>query len=199
MKKGIILTFSFLILAFFGFYIYKNNYFIPESQESIYQRRIKIFEKTIKEFENSRTGRIDLTSTIILRWRIKDFKANENDIEYCENESQNVKYICEINNEDWYGSETKTELPKNELKSLAIFIDGKYIKLDVSQMFNPNFSGELNKSQFQIKKFKHYYLLFGFFSDGAGTYTAHWKIQNEKAERIKISNNDEDFQWQNFK
>ncbi len=48
MKKGIILTFSFLILIFFGFYSYKNNYFIPESPESIDQRRIKIFEKTKK-------------------------------------------------------------------------------------------------------------------------------------------------------
>ena len=199
MKKGIILTFSFLILVFFGFYSYNNNYFIPESPESIDQRRIKIFEKTTKEFKNYRFGRIDLTSTINLRWRIKDFKASENDIEYCENESQNVKYICEINNEDWYGSETKTELPKNELKSLAIFIDGKYIKLEVSQMFNPNFSGELNKDQFQIKKFKHFHLLLGFFSDGAGTYTVHWKIQDGKAERIKISNDDVDFQWQKFK
>ncbi len=197
MKKGIILIFSFLILVFIGFYMYKNYYFVPESPESDYQRRVKIFEKTAREFENSKSGRIDLTSTINLRWRINDFESQNHNIEYCENEYQHTKYICNIDDKEWYGSDIKMELPKNELAALAIFIEGKYIKLDVSQMFNPNTNGELNKDQFKIKDYKNYYFLYGFFSDGAGTYTAHWKIKNGKAERIKISNEDIDFEWQN--
>lgn len=72
----------------------------------------------------------------------------------------------------------KLDLPRNELTALAIFIDDKYIKLDTSKMFNPNINDELNKSQFKIKKYNKFYIFYGYFSDGAGTYTAHWKIKD---------------------
>ena len=107
-----------------------------------------------------------------------------------------LEYICKIDNEIWYGSDFRMDLPKNELKSLAVYVDGKYVKLDVSQMFNPNKNGELNRNQFKIQKKFDYYILYGFFSDGAGTYITKWKIKDGKSERYKISNDDEDFEWQ---
>lgn len=97
----------------------------------------------------------------------------------------------------WFGSDFRMHLPKNELEKLAIYIDKKYIKLETTQMFNPNINGELNKEQFKIEKHTDYYILYGFFSDGAGTYTTKWKIANGKSKRYKISKEEEDFQWQN--
>jgi len=63
-------------------------------------------------------------------------------------------------------------------------------------MFNPNFSGTLFESQFKLKRYKDYFILFAFFSDGAGSYSAHWKIENGKSERIVLSIEEEFFEWQ---
>ncbi|GEN75215.1 hypothetical protein CHA01nite_09550 [Chryseobacterium hagamense] len=115
------------------------------------------------------------------------------------NKNQDARYICTIDNKDWYGSDFKMDLPKNELKLLVIYIKGKYIELDISQMFNPNLTGALNNYQFKLTYYAGFYLLYGFFSDGAGAYTAQWKIQNGKTDRIKLSNEDKDFKWQNIK
>ena len=87
-------------------------------------------------------------------------------------------------------------IKESDLKDLSIYHNNRYIKLDVSQMFNPNYSGELNKSQFKIEKHKEFFILYGFFSDGAGTYTTNWTIKDGKSKRSKLSNDDEDFNWQ---
>ena len=63
-------------------------------------------------------------------------------------------------------------------------------------MYNPRFGFELSSQQFKIIKKAHDYLLYGYFSDGAGSYTAHWKITNGKSFRLKISNDESDFKWQ---
>ena len=191
MKKKFIIFVGVFILILLGF---KRYYF---SEEKIRERRIETFNERANDFKKSKSGIIDLADEINLRWRIKNFISENHKIEYCEN--QDAKYICKIDNNDWYGSDFRMDLPKNELKSLAIYIDEKYINLDVSQMFNPNNSGELEKNQFKIKKVNDLYILYGYFSDGAGTYTTSWKIRNGKSERNKISNNEEDFVWQNEK
>lgn len=194
MKKKFIIFVGVFILILFGLFAFKRYYF---SEEKIRERRIETFNERANDFKKSKSGIIDLADEINLRWRIKNFISENHKIEYCEN--QDAKYICKIDNNDWYGSDFKMDLPKNELKSLAIYIDEKYINLDVSQMFNPNNSGELEKNQFKIKKVNDLYILYGYFSDGAGTYTTSWKIRNGKSERNKISNNEEDFVWQNEK
>ena len=191
MKKKFIIFVGVFILILLGF---KRYYF---SEEKIRERRIETFNERANDFKKSKSGIIDLADEINLRWRIKNFISENHKIEYCEN--QDAKYICKIDNNDWYGSDFRMDLPKNELKSLAIYIDEKYINLDVSQMFNPNNRGELEKNQFKIKKVNDLYILYGYFSDGAGTYTTSWKIRNGKSERNKISNNEEDFVWQNEK
>lgn len=188
----------FLILGLVGIFYYQD-YLFPESEKEMIERRTKIFETVIKDYDNSKSGKIDLTELINIRWRINEFKAENHKIRYCENEYQDAKYVCKIDGEEWFGSDFKMDLPKYELKTLSIFIDGKYVKLKISQMFNPNSTGELNKNQFKIKKESNYYILYGYFSDGAGTYTAHWKIKNGVSERIALSYDEEDFEWQNSK
>jgi hypothetical protein len=64
-------------------------------------------------------------------------------------------------------------------------------------MFNSNFSGELSKNQFKIVKEGNQYVLYGLFSDGAATYTAHWRIVDTISIREVISNAEEYFSWQN--
>ena len=194
MNKIFIIFIGILIVILLGLFTFKRHYF---SEEKIRERRIETFNERANDFKKSKSGIIDLADEINLRWRIKNFISENHKIEYCEN--QDAKYICKIDNNDWYGSDFRMDLPKNELKSLAIYIDEKYINLDVSQMFNPNNSGELEKNQFKIKKVNDLYILYGYFSDGAGTYTTSWKIRNGKSERNKISNNEEDFVWQNEK
>ncbi len=192
MKKIVIISIGTLILILLGLFAFQRYYF---SEERIRERQVETWNERVNEFKNSKSGKIDLTNEINLRWTVKDFSSENHKIEYCE--SQDAKYISKIDNNDWYGSDFKMDLPKNELKSLTIYIDEKYIKLDVSQMFNPNNGEELDKNQFKIKKEKDFYILYGFFSDGAGTYTTSWKIRNGKSERSKISNDEEDFKWQN--
>ncbi|MDQ1161678.1 hypothetical protein QE422_002046 [Chryseobacterium sp. SORGH_AS 447] len=82
MKKILILIIGFFFLLLAGIIIYQKFYLSPRS---IQKRKIEIFEERIKEFENSKSGLIDLTDSIHLRWRIKDFKAENHNIEYCEN------------------------------------------------------------------------------------------------------------------
>lgn len=149
----------------------------------------------IKEPIKSKSGKINLTKNVFLNWKIKDFNKTEHEIEYCE--SIDAKYICKIDDKDYFGSDFRIDLPKNELESLSISIDNKSTELDASQIYNPNYSGELNNDQFKLVKKKDYYILYAYFSDGAGTYTTNWKIKNGKAQRGKLSSDEDDFTWQN--
>jgi hypothetical protein len=89
------------------------------------------------------------------------------------------------------------ELPRTQLSQLKIYINNKPVALNVSGMFNPRFGYELSEQQFKLVKKGVTYLLYGYFSDGAGTYTAHWKVSNGKSVRLRISNDEKDFAWQN--
>ena len=191
MKRVLVFVLLFLVIVFGSIFLFKAYYFSPEK---IRERQIETFNSRIEELKNTKFGRIDLTESINIRWKIKEFVAENHDIDYCENANEDAKYICEIDGEEWLGSDFKMDLPRNELTALAIFIDDKYIKLDTSKMFNPNINGELNKSQFKIKKYNKFYIFYGYFSDGAGTYTAHWKIKDGKSERVVLSSNDNDFE-----
>ena len=137
---------------------------------------------------------IKLSKNVHLNYEIKKFDKSKHLLTFCKKGVQ--KFICEIDNKKWFGSELQIEIPKNELVKLSIKIHGKTTNLDVSQMYNPNFGGQLGKNQFKLVKYKNYYKLFGYFSDGAGTYTSHWRIVNGNSNRILISNDEKDFEWQ---
>lgn len=194
MKKKILIFIGILIILFAGYFFSQKFYYVEKTADERDRERMEIFTKRVNEFLESKSGKFNLSKNIILRWRIQNFKKSEHKLEYCDKNNQ--KIICEIDNEDWYGSHLKTALPKNQLKDLFIFIDNNYIKLETSQMFNPNFGGELFKNQFKIEKYSDFYILYGFFSDGAGTYTTNWKIKNGKSERRKLSIDEKDFDWQ---
>ncbi len=151
--------------------------------------------KKNSKVEKVNSGRIDLTDEIKLDWSIKEFNKELHEIEFCE--SIDANYICKIDNEDWFGSDFRMDYPKNKLDNLSVKINDCHVKLEVSKMFNPNHSGELNKNQFKLEKKNEIYILYGFFSDGAGTYTTNWKITNCKSVRSKISLDEIDFEWQN--
>ena len=141
-------------------------------------------------------GEILFENNIKLHWTIKTFNEKEHQIKICKSDF-GVQYICAIDNAIWYGSDIPVDKPKNQLTNLVLEIGKNKIILDVSSMFNPNFSGELSKHQFKIIKEGNQYVLYGFFSDGAGTYTAHWKIVDTISIREVISNLEEYFSWQN--
>ena len=141
-------------------------------------------------------GEILFENNIKLHWTIKTFNEKEHQIKICKNDF-GVQYICAIDNAIWYGSDIPVDKPKNQLTNLVLEIGKNKIILDVSSIFNPNFSGELSKHQFKIIKKGNQYFLYGFFSDGAGTYTAHWRIVDTISIREVISNSEEHFFWQN--
>ena len=91
------------------------------------------------------------------------------------------------------------DLPRNSLTKLTIKINGAEVPLDITGMYNSSFKNELRTDQFKLKKVEVGYVLFGHFSDGGGTYTAHWTIIKNKSIRNKISTDESDFYWQTEK
>ncbi len=84
--------------------------------------------------------------------------------------------------------------PEINLKNLTITIGGHEIELETSGMFNVSFGNYFRDNQFFLKKNGEDYFLEGMFSDGAGAYMVQWKIVKGKSERIKILNNEKDFE-----
>lgn len=140
------------------------------------------------------SGIISFENNVKLHWTIKAFKEKEHQIKICKSDF-GAQYICAIDNAIWYGSDIGLDKPKNQLNNLVLEIEKNKIILDVSSMFNPNFSGKLSKHQFKIEKEGNQYVLYGFFSDGAGSYTAHWRIIDNLSIREVISNSEEYFSW----
>jgi len=138
---------------------------------------------------------VKITDGITLTGMIEKFNASMHKIDTCSDNFGN-KYICKIDKKVWYGSDRGLELPRNKLLWLKIKIKNKSIPLNVAGMFNPAFEYELSSNQFKLKKGKNGYILYSFFSDGAGTYTAYWEINNYKSHRILISTNEKYFSWQ---
>jgi len=139
-----------------------------------------------------RISSIDLDNGITLVGTIEKFDQSKHEYDTCDS-GLGWKYICLIDGKIWYGSDAGMELPRNQLKSLTIKIDGHEIELETSGMFNVSFGNYFRDKQFLLKKNGEDYILEGMFSDGAGAYIVQWKIVKGKSERIKISNNEKDF------
>jgi hypothetical protein len=180
---------------------FKYHYFTNPHYVSRNSRTMKILTASILTLFFSVANGQKITSTVSLSDHIKlkgiieRFDASKHKIDTCTYEFT-FKHICRIDGKKWYGSDQGLELPRTHLKQLKIYINKKPVSLDVSGMFNPRFGYELSEKQFKLVKKGTQYLLYGYFSDGAGTYTAHWRISNGKSTRIKISNDERDFTWQ---
>jgi hypothetical protein len=130
---------------------------------------------------------LELSDGVVLFGVIQKFDKNNHTIDTCTDELRQ-KYICKIDGKPWYGMDRGLESPKTQLTDLRLVINGLTIPLDVSGMFNPRFSYQLIRKQFNLKKNGGEYELSGFFSDGAGTYEATWKINTGKSVRTSIAN-----------
>ena len=139
-------------------------------------------------------GRFNIYTNVTLDWEIQEFEKSKHKFDYCI--ESGWKYICKIDDSEWFGSDLGMEYPKNQLAKLVLTIGNQKYQLLTSKMFNPNFSGYLDENQFKLVKYNDYFILYSFFSDGAGSYSAHWKIKNDIAERIVLSNDEKYFEWQ---
>ena len=143
----------------------------------------------------SNVATIKLDNQIFLTGTVETFDPTKHTYDTCDT-GLGWRSFCLIDNKIWFGSDSGMELPRNQLTNLKIKIDGQVISLDVAGMYNPNWDNTLRREQFLIKKGEVGYYLYAFFSDGAGTYTVHWKIVKGNSIRLKISNDDSDFFWQ---
>jgi hypothetical protein len=138
-------------------------------------------------YKQNDTSILDLDKEITLIGILEKFKKEQHRIDTCLDEFKQ-KYICKIDDKPWYGLDRGLELPKNQLVSLAIIINGNKIPLETSGMFNPHFGHQLTERQFSLNKKNKEYQLSGYFSDGAGTYEASWKISDGKSKRTALYN-----------
>ena len=148
-----------------------------------------------KGFSQTQSGEIVLKKNASILWSTNVFKESEHKVEICKTEL-GWEFICKIDDKPWFGSDLGMEKPDSQLIKLILKIDNQIVELDVSGMFNTNY---LTKDQFLLKKEGEFYKLYAFFSDGAGSYTAHWLIINGSSIREVISSDEKYFLWQNEK
>ncbi len=142
----------------------------------------------------TRQGELSLSEDVSLRWKSELFIASQHKVETCRDTSGS--YVCAIDGAVLYGLDRGMDLPRNQLTQLIVAIGHIRIELDVRNMFNISYDGTLHATQFKIQKEGAYIRLYGFFSDGAGTYTVHWRIENNMAIREVISDEERYFCWQ---
>ncbi len=135
---------------------------------------------------------ISFDDGIILTGTITPFEKSKHTYDTC-GSVFGWKYICLIDGKQWYGTDHDLTLPKNQLTKLIITIQGKEIILETTGMFNVGTENKLQPSKFHVSKNGEEYVLQAILSDGAGTYIVQWKIIKNISQRIKISNNEADF------
>lgn len=156
---------------------------------------IAIFFFATQIFAQSVRSEVKLSSEITLTGVIKKFDVTKHKYDTCDT-TLGWKSICLIDGQIWYGCDAGLELPKNQLTELIITIAKEEIMLDVSGMFNPSIENVLSANQFKLEPNEIGYNLYGHFSDGAGTYSVHWKIVKNKSIRQVITNDERAFYWQ---
>jgi hypothetical protein len=156
---------------------------------------IAVFFFTTHIFAQSVRSEVKLSSEITLRGVIEKFDVTKHKYDTC-GTTLGWESICLIDGQIWYGCDAGLELPKNQLTELIITIGKQEITLDVSGMFNPNLENVLSANQFKWQPHETGYNLYGYFSDGAGTYTVHWKIVKNKSIKQVITTDERAFYWQ---
>ncbi|SRR6266487_137010 len=133
------------------------------------------------EFQNSAT--FDLRPEITLQLRASKFDPSRHKL--TKNSSGAVRLI---DGRQFFG--TDGGLPRTQLDSASIIVEGGRVPLDVGQMYEPWF-GTPSRNTFSLTRWEDGWVLTGLFSDGAGTYVARWRILNGTSVREVISD-DED-------
>ncbi|MBJ7427362.1 MAG: hypothetical protein JHD28_00145 [Bacteroidia bacterium] len=142
------------------------------------------------------TSKVALAKNIELIAVIEKFDCSKHHYDTCRTDF-GWKAICLIDGQIWFGNDQGLDLPKNKLLKLTIVINKKSIPLETNGMYNINYGSlTIREKQFKLTKTNVGFMLYGFFSDGAGTYTAHWQIIKNKANRNVLSNDENNFSWQ---
>lgn len=140
---------------------------------------------------NVNAQRIELDSGIALVGNVVPFDSTKHKIERCN--FSGYTGVCLIDGKPFFGQDQGNFLPRNQLVELTFTINGVQSKLDVSQMYNPNYENKIYKDRFTIRRFGIVYELTGWFSDGAGTYLVRWKIIQGKSIRTAILDGEQGF------
>ncbi len=142
------------------------------------------------------TSKLALAKNIELIAVIEKFDSTKHHYDTCITNFE-WKAICLIDGQIWFGNDQGLDLPKNKLLKLTMVINGTSIPLETNGMYNINYGSlTIREKQFKLTKTNLGFMLYGFFSDGAGTYTAHWQIIKNKANRNVLSNDENNFLWQ---
>lgn len=121
---------------------------------------------------------------------IEEFYLDIHTIDTCY--FDNTPYVCKIDEKEWFGTDMGLELPKYVLEEIVVIHNGESINLDVTQMFNPVFSKTITERHFQVESESDRILIYGWFSDGAGTYCAKWLVKDGSSKRTLLSNSESD-------
>lgn len=132
---------------------------------------------------------IDLGNGIKIIGNVIQFDSTHHQITRCAVPDWSYKPVCLIDGTPFFGHDLDIELPRMQLASLSVSIDGQIVNLEVSGMFNPNGYEPLRPGQFKMKQSDGYNAIdvIGLFSDGAGTYVAVWKVMAGGSIRTLIS------------
>lgn len=145
---------------------------------------------TILAWNTQAQNVLQFDNDIELHISIVEFETEKHDLDTCYFEEQS--YFCKIDGNEWFGADMGMELPRYELKGIMVVHKDEKISLDVTQMFNPVFSTIISKRQFDVKLVNGEIQIYGWFSDGAGTYCAKWLIQDDSSERTLLSKSEAD-------
>jgi hypothetical protein len=133
------------------------------------------------EFQNSAT--LDLRSEIALQLRASKFDPSRHKL--TKNSSGAVRLT---DGRQFFG--TDGGLPRTQLDSASIIVEGGRVPLDVGQMYEPWF-GTPSRDTFSLTRYGDGWVLTGLFSDGAETYVARWRILSGTSLREVISDNED--------
>ena len=144
--------------------------------QNLYSQRLKFVEHVVFEFDHN----------IKLHMIASLFDSTKHNIQHCN--ILDWSGVCLIDGAPFLG--TDWEMPKSVLKRAYIEINGKEIELETFGMYNPWFV-YTKKEFFSVEGWTESgWIVRGFFSDGAGSYVAEWKIINGASIRTILSNDE---------
>jgi len=132
---------------------------------------------------------IDMGNGIKIIGNVIPFDSTHHQITRCAVPEWSYRPVCLIDGTPFFVHDLDIALPRMQLASLSVSIDGLIVNLDVSGMFNPNGYEPLRPDQFKLVQSEGYNAIdiIGLFSDGAGTYVAVWKVMAGGSIRTLIS------------
>jgi len=110
---------------------------------------------------------------------ISAFKPIEHKLGWCPD-----SVLCLIDKQPFFG--TDLTVPFNTLDKLTFAFNGIETNLDVSGMYNPWNGNHAPMNAFKITNRGYVTEIVGYFSDGAGSYTAKWQVIHGTSIRTRL-------------